>query len=94
MPFNLPLPDALKAQGWRVKIFDKERLEPPHVTVIGRTGRWRIGLRDMEFLDKKPPPSDVPDEVLEQIIEHLETLKKEWDAKYPENPIGTDDGNN
>ena len=33
MPFNLELPEALKQAGWKVKIHDSERLEPPHVTV-------------------------------------------------------------
>jgi len=34
MPFELQLPRNLKADGWKVKIFDKEELEPPHVTVL------------------------------------------------------------
>lgn len=32
MAYELPLPKALASQGWKVKIFDKERDEdpPPH----------------------------------------------------------------
>ena len=30
MPFELPLPKKLKAESWKVKIREKERVEPPH----------------------------------------------------------------
>jgi hypothetical protein len=32
MPYDLPLPDNFKP--WKVKIFDNELLEEPHVTII------------------------------------------------------------
>lgn len=49
MAFDLPLPVPLRKQGWRVKIRDKERLEPPHATILRRTTAWRLSLRTAEF---------------------------------------------
>ena len=46
MPFDVPLPRRLKAEGWKVKIREKERVEPPHVTVMHKADEWRLGLRD------------------------------------------------
>jgi hypothetical protein len=34
MPFDVPLPKKLRAQGWRAKIREKERVEPPHITIM------------------------------------------------------------
>ena len=45
MPFDVPLPRKLKAEGWKVKIREKERVEPPHVTVMHKADEWRLGLR-------------------------------------------------
>jgi hypothetical protein len=91
MPFELDPPPPWKARGWKVKISEKERLEPPHVTVKNRTRVWRIGLRDGEPLDTLPPLSDVPEEILEFIFqkENWELLQREWDEMYPENPIAS-----
>lgn len=52
MPFELDLPRRLKARGWKVKIFEKERLESPHVTIYLKRGdrAWRVGLRDGVFI--------------------------------------------
>ncbi len=41
MPYELLLPSRVRAQGWKVKIRDKERLEPPHATVLKRMESWR-----------------------------------------------------
>ena len=56
MPHALELPKRLKAQGWKVKIREKERLEPPHVTIMCRRKEWRLSLRDGEFLCRLEGP--------------------------------------
>ena len=43
MPFNLDLPEPWASRGWRVKIRDRERLEPLHATILQRTRAWRFG---------------------------------------------------
>ena len=43
MPFELPLPKKLKAEGWKVKIREKERVEPPHVTVMHKARQMATG---------------------------------------------------
>lgn len=90
MPFELALPKRLKSQGWKVKIRDKERVEPPHVTIMHHEDEWRLGLRDRQLL--VPPGGrlkDIDSEVREIIDRDWEQLKAEWDAKYPENPISS-----
>ena len=91
MPYVLELPHPAKSAGWKVKIREKERLEPPHVTVMHRTREWRIGLRDRRFLI--PPGGrwrDLDPEVRDAIREGWCELRAAWDAKYPSNPIGVD----
>lgn len=34
MPYEYKPGEPFEAQGWKVKIRERERLEPPHVTVI------------------------------------------------------------
>jgi hypothetical protein len=87
MPFELPLPALLYQQGWKVKIQDKERLEEPHVTIIFKTKRWRVGLRTLGFLDRSPDPKEVPEGVLKAIRGNAMRLCQEWDAMYPVNPV-------
>jgi hypothetical protein len=90
MPFEWPLPKTLKSEGWKVKIREKERVEPPHVTVMHRADEWRLGLRDKRLL--VPPGGrirDIDPEVMRIIEGHWERLKEAWDAKYPENPISS-----
>src|SRR5206468_12050372 len=90
MPYKLDLPKRLKAKGWKVKIREKERLEPPHVTVMCRKKEWRIGLRDRTFL--VPPGgdwSDLDDELREILDRNWEDLRIGWDSKYPTNPISS-----
>ena len=92
MPHELKLPKRLKARGWKVKLREKERLEPPHVTVMCGKKEWRIGLRDKEFLC--PPGgkwADLDDEVREIILneETWRSLQDAWDKKYPSNPISS-----
>ena len=38
-------------------------------------------------MDKEPPASDVPEEVLDHVRGHMEELSRAWDEKYPENPV-------
>jgi hypothetical protein len=100
VPAALP-PDhrvASKAAGWKVKIREKERVEPPHVTIMHKVDEWRLGLRDRRLL--VPPGGRIRDidPAVMQIIEgHWERLIAAWDEKYPENPVSSggeeDDGN-
>ena len=88
MPFDVPLPKKLKAEGWKVKIREKERVEQPNVTVIHKVDEWRLGLRDGRLL--VPPGGrikDIDPAVMRIIQEHREELIEAWDEKYPENPV-------
>jgi len=85
--YSLPLSISLKAQGWKVKIRDRERVEPPHVTIIRGTQAWRWSLRQRHFLDATPSPRQVPSELLQLISENYDLLVQHWDAKYPENKV-------
>lgn len=90
MPFELPLPKKLKAEGWKVKIREKERVEPPHVTIMHKADEWRLGLRDRQLLI--PPGGrikDIDPAVMTIVDEHWESLREAWDAKYPDNPISS-----
>lgn len=87
MPFELPLPTRVKRQGWKVKVQDKERVEEPHVTIIFKTQRWRFRLRTLDFYDMWPDPKDVPHDVLDAILQGHVNLCREWDRRYPLNPV-------
>ena len=87
MAYALKLPKKFKDQKWKAKIRDRERTEPPHVTILHKTRAWRIGLRDGAFVDKEPPPGDVPDDLVHFVREHVGVLVAEWDRMYPENPV-------
>lgn len=87
MPFELPLPTPFKEQGWKAKIQEKERVEEPHVAIIFKTKRWRFGLRRRTWLDKLPKPKEVPKDVVKAIMDGMEELCREWDKKYPLNPV-------
>ena len=89
MPYNLELPAGLKDHGWKVKIREKERTEPPHVSVIKKQETWRWDLRKQTFLDKKPPAKLVPKELIEHLQAKLETLSAKWDSMYPHNPVNS-----
>lgn len=90
MPYELPLPPSARAQGWKVKIRDKERLEPPHATVLRRMDVWRWNLRTRAFMDVDPHPREVSDDVLETVMDNYATLCSEWDKMYPENPVNVE----
>jgi hypothetical protein len=88
MPDPVEFPKRLKKQGWKVKIFGKERLEPPHATLIHHARVWRIDLRARDFMD--PPGGrwrDVDPDVREIIEANWDVLCDAWDEKYPSNPV-------
>ena len=88
-PIELELPRKLHLEGWKVKISDKERLEPPHVTIMRGHDQWRLGLRDGSFL--VPPGggwSDIPWAMRTVIERNMGWLRASWDRMYPSNPVG------
>jgi hypothetical protein len=87
MAYLFGVPGALAQQGWKVKIRDRERNEPPHVTILFRTRAWRYGLRERAFLDREPPPREVPAEVIEAIRSQIDHIAAVWDQMYPKNPV-------
>ena len=89
MPFELSLPQPFLSAQWKVKIREKETCEPPHVTIIRKTTSWRMNLRTGTFLDKEPDPRDLPETLLSHIRgkPQWQMLCKEWDKKYPNNPV-------
>src|SRR5437588_729900 len=92
MPFSLNLPKKLRVHGWKVKIQEKERLEPPHVTVWHGEDVWRISLRTKAFL--VPPGGswkDIDDEVRELIEDenNWKALCNAWDERYQSNPVSS-----
>lgn len=89
MAFSLSLPPPFDAQGWKVKIRDRERSEPPHVTILHKHRAWRVDLRSGRFLDREPDPGEVPRGVLEHIAKNRELLRSTWDGMYPENPVAS-----
>lgn len=88
----IELPKWLRNQGWKIKIYDNERLEEPHITLICREKTWRISLRNRSFLI--PPGGrwkDI-DEAIRRQLEDEESWKKlqdTWDQKHPTNPISS-----
>ncbi len=87
MPFALTLPEPAASRGWKAKIRDRERLEPPHVTILHKTRAWRFDLRSGTFLDREPDPKDIPEEVVGAVRSNLEVLRQEWDRMFPENLV-------
>jgi hypothetical protein len=63
MPYVLPLSQALRQAGWKVKIHDFERLEAPHATIYCRKRKWRLSLRDGSFLDRGDKWSQIDEAV-------------------------------
>jgi hypothetical protein len=87
MPVAFALPAPFNERGWRVKIRDRERVEPPHVTLLHKTRSWRFGLREKHFLDSDPPTRDVPGELLAQLLARTPEFTLVWNDLYPENPV-------
>lgn len=88
MARQLPLPTGLLKEGWKVKIRDRERVEPPHATVIRGQSEWRWALRSRRFMDREPDPRGVPNDVVTLLALHHAQLVAWWDEMYPENPVG------
>ncbi len=70
-----------------MKVWDRERVEPPHIAIMRKTNFWRWGLRNEQFLDSEPDPKEVPEEILQAVRESITLLRSTWDRMYPENPI-------
>jgi hypothetical protein len=87
MPYELNIKEPYTSQGWKVKIREKERLEPPHATVIKGSKSWRWDLRKNKFMDLNPSSKEVPKGVVEKLKEKSAELIKQWDLKYPENKV-------
>ncbi len=87
MPYALPLPPHWSAQGWKVKIYDNERLEPPHVTILFRDLHWRFDLRDRRYLDRDPDPADIPAAIEDAVMSNVDLLSAEWNRMHPDNPV-------
>jgi hypothetical protein len=87
MPYDLPLPKSLKKQRWKVKIWDREIGEDPHVSIVYKTTWWRWAIRDKTFMDASPDPSDIPQEVLDAISENYRQLCLAWNRIHPSDPV-------
>jgi hypothetical protein len=95
MPYSLPLSQPLRQAGWKVKIHDLERLEPPHATIYCKMRKWRLSLRTGTFLDLGDKWSQIEDGVREAIEGAWTTLQREWDRIHPDNPVqGQEDDDN
>lgn len=90
MAFQLLLPKRYRRQ-WSVKIRDRERVEPPHVTIMRRTQAWRLDLRTGEFMDREPDPDEVPAALLAVIRKRWKFLCATWDEIYLENPVKSEE---
>ena len=87
MPYDLLLPKTLR-RLWKAKIQDKEVLyEEPHVTIWRKGTRWRYSLRRRVFLDPQPDPGEVPAEILDVIEKNYDELCRQWDERFPTNPV-------
>jgi len=92
MPYRLNLPRKLRVQGWKVKIQEKERLEPPHVTVWHGDEMWRISLRTGGFLVPPGGSWNDIDAGVRDLIEDVDNWKglcDAWDERYPHNPVSS-----
>jgi 2'-5' RNA ligase len=87
MAYALALPEPWARQGWKVKIRDDERNETPHATFLRKRQAWRMSLRSGAFLDARPDPAEVPDELVEHVWGRRHALRRSWNAMYPENPV-------
>jgi hypothetical protein len=91
MAYSLTLSRRWITQRWNAKIRDRERLEPPHVSLLRGTRTWRLGLRSGTFLDEEPDPAEVPFELVEEVRASWVELRTAWDEMYPENPVESED---
>jgi len=90
LPYNVPLPRRFAKAGWRVKVFDAEGPEVPHVTIRFKAiGWWRVSLRDGMFLVPGGSWNDIPSPVKAAIEDHWEQLQEYWDRENPQNPVSS-----
>lgn len=89
MPVAFVVPAPFDERGWRVKIRDRERVEPPHVTLLHTTRSWRFGLRELHFLDTHPPARYVPVVLVVWLVAHAAEFTAAWNDLYPENPVNS-----
>ena len=82
--FELPEPWR---KSWRLKIRDRETVEPPNVTLLRGTKSWRINLRTGQFLDRTPAPREVPRQLLRHVLGRFDEFISVWDELYPLNPV-------
>jgi len=89
VPYDHSLAKSLKKAGWRVKIHDLERLEPPHVTIYFKSRKWRLSLRTGVFLDSDDRWSQVDENVRKSIVgtRDWEKICAAWDEIHPDNPV-------
>ncbi len=92
MPYEIRLPPGLKQAGWKVKIFDREGPEEPHVTLLRKRRKWRLSLRTRTFLDEGDKWSQIVSEVREAVEkkEAWEELQAAWNRMHPHNPISSE----
>lgn len=89
MPAQLLLSDKFATQRWKIKIYDNERLEPSHATVIRGHRAWRWNLRSRRFMNRDPDPRDVPGEIRDLLLAQHADLVRLWDLTHPGNPVAT-----
>lgn len=88
MAVRFEVPEPFNSQRWQIKIRDKERTEPPHVSILFRRQTWRVGIRDGQLLDRQPSPRLLPRALLDHVRANLSTYGPVWDAHYSENLVG------
>jgi hypothetical protein len=88
--YSMKLPPTLE-RAWKVKIRDRERCEPPHVTLLRGTTSWRIDLRTGRFLDREPHPDEVPLALVRLVQAQWPELVAAWDDMYPHNKVRDED---
>jgi hypothetical protein len=86
--FELPEPWRRR---WRLKIRDKETVEPPHVSLLRGPQCWRICLRTGLFIDRRPDPDDVPSRLVKEVLSRIDEFVPIWDAIYPLNPVNSEE---
>ena len=74
MPYNLNYPTV--EAGWKVKIREKERTEPPHISVMKKQETWRWGSR--AALTETASEGRAK-EMIEHLQANLEKLIAVWD---------------
>lgn len=91
MPFSLSLPKVEAKAGWKVKIFDNEGAEEPHISVICKGDvKMRISLRTWQPII--PPGgklSGLPSRIVDAILDpaNQAEMTAYWDDRFPHNPV-------